>query len=247
MRIDEALQPEAGSASPPGWWGEITDLVWGFGDRSRAAPARTLCLERQVHGNTVVDADEFETIPLAGGSRILRVEADGAVARAPGVVVGVRTADCVPILMVARTQRWAAAVHAGWKGTLAGIAGEAVASARRAGIPAVELSAALGPSIGPCCYAVSRDLADRFRAAGLTDGGECGATDQPHLDLRAANRRLLEAQGMTPSAIAEIGPCTRCRRDLFFSYRADPDDPGRQVSWIGWEARRPSADLSPNR
>src|SRR5512146_2739323 len=112
---------------------------------------------RQVHGARAVRADA-PTAPA--------LEADVVVTQAPGVAACVSVADCVPVLLADPETGAVAAVHAGWRGTLAGAAAEGVrALAREAGAPAARLLAAVGPSIGPCCYEVSADLAAQFRAA----------------------------------------------------------------------------------
>lgn len=241
----------------PEGWERIDGLVCGFGHRLASAPPEAILLEKQVHGTLVLEVpQDLSTLePDAGdGLRRVRGEADALVAAAPGVVTGVRTADCVPVLLVAPQRRWAAAVHAGWRGTIDGIAAEAVAVAGRAGIRPGELAAALGPSIGPCCYEVSAELGERFAGKGLPvlakEGGPWPGTGKPHLDLLLANRLLLERSGVPAASIQSVGPCTRCASGLFHSFRADPESPGRQVSWIGWsapEARTPSPGPSSRR
>lgn len=232
-----------GNAAPllPRGWDAIEGLVCGFGHRLAAPPPSTLLLQLQVHGTLVVDPRDVPGPPTRDGQDGLprvAVEADALVAASAGLVAGVRTADCVPVLLVAPGRRWAAAVHAGWRGTIGGIAAAAVAAASRAGIQPGELQAALGPSIGPCCYEVSAELGERFAAERLPvqsrDGGRWSSWGKPHLDLRAANRALLERSGVAPERIQDVGPCTRCASDRFHSFRAEPDSPGRQVSWIGW-------------
>lgn len=224
----------------PSSWRAVDGLVAGFGDRRLAAPPSTLLLRTQVHGARVVDAagrrDEVDRDDQ-GYARV-RDEADALVAAEPGLVVGVRTADCVPILLVAPSARWAAAVHAGWRGTVAGIASEALRVATEAGIAPSGLHAALGPSIGPCCYEVSPEVASAFEAEALPVHAPRPGRPRPHLDLRAANRTLLERAGVPPANIHSVGPCTRCAHDTYHSYRAEPSCEGRQVSWIGWEDRR---------
>ncbi len=225
----------------PASWPAIEGLVCGFGDRDSHAPAATLLLEQQVHGTRIVDAGETrEAVLRRGDDGFARIaeEADALVAAGPGLIVGVRTADCVPLLLVAPRARWAAAVHAGWRGTLAGIAARAVEKAGEAGIRPDELVAALGPSIGPCCYEVSPDLGEAFARQGMalptSSNGWADAGARPHLDLRAANRLWLERSGVPAPNVESVGPCTRCRRDCYHSFRADPNSQGRQVSWIGW-------------
>lgn len=221
----------------PNGWTEIEGLVCGFGSRRAEPPAGTILLRRQVHGREIVPASAFALESgEADGLPRLAAEADALVVAGPGVVAGVRTADCVPLLLVAPREGWAAAVHAGWRGTLAGIATAAVDAARRDGIDARHLLAALGPSIGPCCYEVSEELGRDFESAGLPVGVGA-ASSRPHLDLRAANRLLLESCGLARAAIQTVGPCTRCAKDLYHSYRAEPGSEGRQVSWIGWAGR----------
>jgi YfiH family protein len=230
---------------PDGWLG-IEGLVCGFGHRRALPPRSTVLIERQVHGTVVLDAPSdasgLHSDPGDGLARVV-AEADALVAASPGLVAGVRTADCVPLLLVAPRRRWAVAVHAGWRGTVGGIAGEAVKAAVGAGIRPEELFAALGPSIGPCCYEVSEDLGERFGSAGLPVHSSGGGTwalrsvGKPHLDLRAANRVLLERAGVPAAQVQAVGPCTRCARDLFHSFRAEPESAGRQVSWVGWVDR----------
>jgi polyphenol oxidase len=219
----------------PGGWDSIEGLVCGFGSRTLDAPAQTRLLRRQVHGKEIVDAGVAPALlGRESGDDYARVEADAdaLLCTRPGIVGGVRTADCVPILLVAPHRRWAAAVHAGWRGTIADVAGEAVRAAERAGVRPSGILAALGPSIGACCYEVSEELGDEFDRAGLPVLRRVGR--KPHLDLRDANHVLLERSGVPRANIQDAGPCTRCASDRFHSFRAEPDSGGRQISWIGW-------------
>ncbi|MBI5505505.1 MAG: polyphenol oxidase family protein [Deltaproteobacteria bacterium] len=222
----------------PVGWDDVEGLVYGFGDRSVGAPTGTWTIHRQVHGATLVEPDTA----AVGNDTSLPFEADALVLRRPGLVGGVRTADCVPLLLVAPGCGWAAAVHAGWRGTIAGIATAAVDRARRDGVDVAGLRAALGPSIGGCCYEVSREIAERFSGAGLPvllASEQAGGT---RLDLRAINAVLLERAGLPAKSIQHCGPCTRCACDRYHSFRADPQQAGRQLSWIGWEDRTPPPD-----
>jgi YfiH family protein len=153
-----------------------------------------------------------------------------------GVALAILTADCVPILMVAARRRIAMALHAGWRGTLAGIAAVAVREAAELfGVAASEWQAALGPAIGGCCYEVSREIGDRLsgRWGDMPDAWEPNQ-DHGHLDLRMANRHILEGVGVPIDAIADVGSCTSCHPDLYFSHRASGGRAGRQLSIIGW-------------
>lgn len=170
-------------------------------------------------------------------------EADALVSRSPGVALCVLTADCVPLLLVAPAWGVAAAVHAGWRGTLLGIARRAVQSLDELfGVPPSAIHAALGPSIGACCYEVGRDIADAFeRRWGGMPAAVTTGTSKSRLDLRLINTALLVGLGVPAGQIARVGPCTRCAADAYFSYRAACRQDatgtiGRQVSFIGWSA-----------
>jgi YfiH family protein len=223
------------SALVPHGWDRMAGLVCGFGNRHASPPPARTVLVEQVHGRDLVVADGLEPGTATGES----MRADALVVTRPGPLVAVKTADCVPVLLVAAEGRWAAAVHAGWRGTIAGVVERAVADASERGHAPSTLLAALGPSIGPCCYEVGEEVAGRFADAGLPV--LCGGA-KPHVDLRAVNRILLEAAGLPPAGIQACGPCTRCRADLYHSHRASPSRSGRQLSWIGWEARRHGTD-----
>lgn len=226
-------------------WDGIPGLVHGF--LSRAATARDpaaadwsreleehgiastpIAVPRQVHGTRValVEAD--------GGDR---PEADGLLTASRGLAVGIVTADCVPVLLVAPGPRIAAAVHSGWRGTLGGIAAAAVreTTARGACSPGA-LRAAIGPAIGSCCYQVGPELRSAFEdrfGADFVGPVFRAATPRPYLDLRPLVRRQLEAAGIPPGAIDIVGPCTACT-PAYASARRDGPAAGRQLSFIGW-------------
>jgi len=232
----------------PHGWDRIDGLLCGFGDRRVAAPPSTVLLREQVHGDRVIDADATpirEGNGCRDGYARLDADADAVVVTGAGCVAGVRTADCVPILLVAPHRHWAAAVHAGWRGTIAAIAARAVERAVAAGVAAADLHAALGPSIGACCYEVSAELARRFGDQGHAVVERDG--QQPHLDLRAINTAILVSAGVPAAHIQSCGPCTRCACDRYHSFRAQPGSPGRQISWIGWQGRTRPADPTPTR
>jgi YfiH family protein len=191
---------------------------------------------RQVHGCHV-----SEVMPAGNDPG----EADGLVTQAVGVAVGVLTADCVPILMVAPERRVAAAVHAGWRGTIAGIAAHAVQYLEeRFGVDPASVSAALGPSIGGCCYevdaAIGDELEERWGAMSAdVSARQPGQPGKILLDLRCANRDILVREGLAAHRVLAVGPCTRCAVSEYFSHRAAAADSGpaftgRQLSFIGW-------------
>lgn len=186
---------------------------------------------KQVHGDQVVEVAD-KKIKEAG-------ECDGMVTAEPGIFLGVLTADCVPILFVAPAHKRVAAVHAGWRGTLAGIAAKTVQQFKdNHGIPAAAIEVAIGPAIGRCCYEVGDDVArpvhERWGAAAEACTDRTGA--KPHLDLRGLNRAILEQAGIPAEQIHELGGCTRCSGDDFYSYRRARGETGRQMSFIGWKS-----------
>ncbi len=189
---------------------------------------------RQRHGDTIIDVAE----PCKDAG-----EGDAMVTGAPGVFLGVLTADCVPIVCRARTSRGrlAAVIHAGWRGTLAGLAMKTVRHIEsRYGMGAQDLWCALGPAIGGCCYEIGPDVSGPLTGA-WGDKAEASlrrAKGKTYLDLRKLNAALLAAAGVPAEHIASVGPCTACNPAEFFSYRRESGNgagaTGRQASFIGW-------------
>lgn len=158
--------------------------------------------------------------------------ADIAVTDDPAIALSVRTADCVPILLADRRSGAVAAVHAGWKGTAAGAAIAAVESlTSEYGARPEDVIAAVGPSIGPCCYEVGPELPAHFvshadSAAWFTNAAK------PHLDLWRATRDQLARAGVPPQQIHVCELCTFDHPPLFHSYRRDGTRAGRLVAAI---------------
>jgi YfiH family protein len=185
---------------------------------------------QQVHSDRVV---------IVNAADVDAGEADALVTSAPAIAVGVLTADCVPILVVAPQSHVVAAVHAGWRGTLAGVAEQTVRHIERAfGTPAGALHIALGPSIGGCCYEVDRSVADALeqRWNPLPGAVRKVAGPKAMVDLRHANASILERAGVPPAHIVSLGPCTRCAATEYFSYRSANGPTGRQWSFIAWRS-----------
>lgn len=201
-----------GSGGPP--WRVVVD--------GAVLPVATV---RQVHGARVVTAVASDDRP----------EADGVVAGTPGLLVGVLTADCVPILLVDRGRRAAAALHAGWRGAAAGVLAAGLAQLGVAsGTTPADVEAVIGPAIGGCCYEVGAEVRAAFRArtGDLTAEAWERYGARWHVDLRAAARTLLLTAGV--GRVALVGPCTRCDPG-YHSYRRDGAGAGRQLSFVGWE------------
>jgi purine-nucleoside/S-methyl-5'-thioadenosine phosphorylase / adenosine deaminase len=205
---------------------------WTAVARSMGVPVEDLLLVKQVHGAAVATA-------LPGRARPwTRPDADVIVTDDPAVAVGVRVADCVPILLAEDTGTAVAAIHAGWRGMAkrAAIAG-INALQKDFGIRPERLVAAVGPSIGPCCYEVGQTTRDAFHAAGHHDAMldqwfEPRSGGKYHLDLWRATRDQLEGAGILPANIHVAELCTKTHAAAFHSYRADGERAGRLLGAI---------------
>jgi len=162
---------------------------------NRPLPVRA----RQVHGRQYLEVSA--TTPSPAG------EADALISMSPGVAVGIATADCVPILLTTAGAETVAAIHAGWRGTLADIVGTVVSALEERGVEPAQLEAAIGP-------------------------GEDGREGHGMLDLPQLNLILLARAGVPKGAIHLTGHCTFCTGDGYASYRRQGKDAGRQISWI---------------
>ncbi|MCJ7498975.1 polyphenol oxidase family protein [bacterium] len=159
-------------------------------------------------------------------------EGDALVSDMPGVAMGIRTADCLPLLIADRIKGTAAAVHCGWRSLALGLAGKAVkVMTGIMGSCEDHLVAGIGPSIGPCCYEVGEDVREAFSHFKSQKGLFEEREQRTHLDLASGVKTQLIMEGMTPENIDEIVGCTSCNPDLFWSWRARKDE-GRMVSFI---------------
>ena len=191
-------------------------LIHGFGTRHADIPRRfaQLATVKQIHSADCVCAE--------GRTGVL-AQADALLENTPGSVIAVKTADCLPILLVDPPHRAVAAVHAGWRGTAARIAPAAIGAMReRFGTDPVDLHAAIGPGIGKCCYEVGPEVMAQF-----------GGQGRGHLDLEAENVRQLVESGVTRQRIYASHLCTMCGRDEFHSFRRDREAAGRMYSFAG--------------
>lgn len=188
---------------------------------------------KQTHGARVLVIEE-STEP--GASR----EADGLATKRRGALIAVAGADCVPLLLFDPRRRAGAVLHAGWRGTRSAIALEGVRVLRETWrCRPSDLLAVLGPCIGSCCYRVGEEVLQAFADAGLAlEGLARREGDRIFLDLPAANRRILTTAGLDPGRIFGVDLCTRCREDLFPSYRRDGPAAGRLLGFLG-SAREP--------
>ena len=189
---------------------------------------------KQVHGNTVrvLTRNAVDT-----RAHVLRPEADALIANEPGLALAVMVADCVPIVLVDRVGGAAAAVHAGWRGTCAGIAARTVEAMQREFATAPQdLIAAIGPSAGPDDYEVGPSLVDAFRDAGHDaddiDRWFVRSDGKPHLDLWRSNRDQLAAAGVRPDHIYICGLSTISHPEVLESYRRDGERAGRMAALV---------------
>jgi YfiH family protein len=150
-------------------------------------------------------------------------------------MLGVCGADCAPILLLDPEKQVIAAVHAGWQGTAAKLAAKAVAAMQSMfECNPKNLQAFIGPSIGKCCYEVDAPVRQAFTQSGLPWDSctEQNGEDKWHLDLAVANRNLLIDAGVQVSRLQISDMCVCCQRELFFSYRRDSGETGRQMGFI---------------
>ncbi|MEQ1473380.1 MAG: peptidoglycan editing factor PgeF [Candidatus Acidiferrum sp.] len=208
----------------------------------------TLVALKQFHSDIVCD---FHAAPKNAPS------ADASITKTPKLLLGVQTADCVPILLVDPQNRAVAAVHAGWRGTLHRIVEKTIGRmTMQYGTKPCDLLAAIGPAIGGCCYEVGTEVAAAFQSQFAQASewfDELRTGDEPNplqwlnqfppghqpppknvrLDLRKANRAQLIDLGVSPTNIFVSDLCTACRPDLLFSYRKQGAESGRMLSAIG--------------
>jgi polyphenol oxidase len=210
-------------------WGDVPENV--AENRRRLAQAGGFDIEqlqttRHVHGTRVWFVGEELPEPP---------EFDVLVTARPGDTLGAFAADCIPILFCDPKARVVAAAHAGWRGTVAGIAAIAVrAMSERHGAHAEDVRVALGPSIGPCCFEVGSEVVQAFEEAlPNRPGVVVPGPNKPHIDLRVATRAFLEAAGVDPANIDSGPPCTKCNAEKFFSFRRDGQEGGVHMGFIG--------------
>ena len=212
-------------------WGDDAEAV--AENRRRLAehagydPA-SLIATRHVHGTDVWRVGE----PLPDDA-----EFDGLVCDWPGPVLGAFAADCIPLLFADPVSGVCGAAHAGWRGTVAGVAVNVITRMVEAGARAADIRVALGPSIGPCCFEVGDEVVAEFTAA-LPDvtGLVVDGPRKQHIDLRRATRTLLERADVGAEHIDDGPPCTRCETERFFSYRRDGREAGVHMGFIGRRA-----------
>ncbi len=176
---------------------------------------------RQVHGDKVLIVGQND-LPQQG----LLPEADGAVTNVQGIVLSVRTADCLPVFLYDPKKKSIALVHAGWKSSALGIVKKALeALAQNYGSVASDVLAAFGPAIGRCCYEVGQEFEKIFPDEIFY------RNSRRYLDLPLVNKNQMFSLGVKPENILSNVSCTACGKE-FFSYRRDKEKAGRHLSLL---------------
>ncbi|MGH7318419.1 MAG: polyphenol oxidase family protein [Candidatus Rokuibacteriota bacterium] len=192
------------------------DLV-GPALRALGVDGAAIHFARQVHGTTSLVTDGARPGLVGTG--------DALITATPGTPLAIFTADCLAVIVADPERRVLAVAHAGWRGTVGGLLGRlGRALVTRFGVRPDRLWAAIGPSIGPCCYEVDAPVIEPLRRAFPADWGRWTrprGTGKWALDLWQANADQLTAAGLRPDAVLNARLCTGCRRDLFFSYRKE--------------------------
>jgi len=182
--------------------------------------AALIRLQTQVHGADVLPVPSDPNAPPVEGDAFFTAQA--------GLPAVVGVADCVPVLLAAEDGRAVAAVHAGWRGAVAGVVRSTIGVLHRQhGVSPEELRAAVGPAIGLCCFEVGGDVAEQF-----DDRFVLRAGDRPHVDLSAYVESELTSAGIADAHIDRADVCTKCRADLCFSHRGSGGTTGRMVGII---------------
>jgi YfiH family protein len=206
------------------------------GNRSLLARAFGITQEKlvtvkQTHGSDILVIDE----PNDDVSHFLGIEADAIITNQPGIMIGVCVADCAPILLMDQEKQVIAAVHAGWQGTASKVVTKTVAGMKSLFACNPEnIQAAIGPCIGKCCYEVDAPVRQAFIQNGVDwlSCSEQGGESLWRLDLATANRDLLVAAGLPAERVQLSDACVCCHRELYFSYRRDEGETGRQMGFI---------------
>ena len=237
-----------------GWTADAADTAAAhrarFLELATDGDAMQLVTLQQVHGCAIHAIDREPASCIASVERP-SLKGDGLVTKTSGLMLGIITADCVPVLVADPRRRAVAAFHAGWRGTVACIIEQGMAALQaNYGSAPGDLVAAIGPSIGPCCFEVGEEVRTRFVEAfsyadALITSSAPDTHGEPksHVDLQEANRRQLIDAGLRPGNISVVHECTACTRlpdgrRKYFSYRAENGVTGRMLSVIGVSSGR---------
>ncbi|WP_298784200.1 peptidoglycan editing factor PgeF [uncultured Marinococcus sp.] len=198
-------------------------------------PLSTWTAEEQVHGSRIVEVSRSDAGKGSEQRETSVAEADGMITESKEVTLVSFYADCVPLFFYAESAAMAGLAHAGWKGTAADIGAEMIRAFADKGVPPEQIYVAIGPAISGANYEVDETVLSAFKSQLDFSDGEPWvekADGRYALDLKTANRLLLEQAGIPPERIAVSGYCTYAEEDLFFSHRRDNGKTGRMMSYI---------------
>lgn len=191
---------------------------------------------KQIHSGVVCDVTATTVKSVQGKPQ--SVAGDAWITALPEVVLGIRTADCVPILLYDPIQQVVAAIHAGWRGVVAGVIENTIAQmTSQYGTNSSDILAAIGPAICQSCFEIGPEVAEVFQTKWGTQAPlRPGKGDRAHLDLPKMSHLVLTQAGLLADHIELMPLCTSCRPDLFYSYRRNPGESGRMIAVIGFSS-----------
>lgn len=180
---------------------------------------------QQVHGNNCIIIKKGELLKK-------RYKGDAILTDRKDILLTISVADCLPIFLIDSTKKVIGLVHAGWRGTLSGIAKEAIRKAKSEfGCEPEDFTLLFGPAIQKCCYEISEGIAILFNQDCLTRR----VNEKPKLDLACANLKQLLSCGVKEERIFGIRECTCCQEEMFHSFRRDGDEAGRMIAFLGFK------------
>ncbi len=188
----------------------------------------TFVFSRQVHGDRIHEI----THPQTGETFVKLDGVDAMITPIPGVMLSVFTADCVPVFFADPVRRIVAIAHCGWKGTLRNLTRKVIQRFLKSGCRVNDLHVHIGPAICGSCYEVSPELIHQFKKAFGNESEERGFIRGRCLDLKLLNMWQAQQEGVQSERLAVSPFCTKCRNDLFYSYRTEGDRAGRMISTI---------------
>jgi hypothetical protein len=220
------------------------NVSYAVGDEPRCL-ARNWCDAKvaiEAHKNRVTAMEQVhgcEVIEVTAGTGKLAGKCDSLITTTRGCFLAIQTADCVPIFIIEPDRKIAAAVHAGWRGTVEGIVVKTIgALENRYNVSPGRLQACMGPCIQECCYSVGEDVVNQVESNRPFDDIPLEVITQRngqfYLDLRELNRQQMHDAGIGQGDIHDVGDCTACNTSEYFSHRAENGKTGRQLSLIGW-------------
>ena len=246
MTVENRTLPKGSGVSDEGLTSDVISVRHFFGTRSAPVGLSThiqlghivsgsgefpaIVALKQIHSTRVVVIHAHR-----GLGALEQTEGDALVTNQPETLVVVRTADCVPVLLVEKAKGVVGAIHAGWRGAVAGIVAETIRTCvDEFGSKPEHMHLAIGPSIGPCCYEVDEQVINPLRSRYPEWPGVLQETNEGKgvLDLKQLIYHQIRANGVPDSQIGQVNHCTYCRGDLFYSYRREGQVKGTMCSGI---------------